>query len=60
MLLTGYIVSASDGCLLLGAIELPDLRVATRSLDGLAQSIEEEAARLTGRPAEHFKADMVY
>lgn len=52
MLLTAYIISAADGYLVVGALELSALRAISSSLEDIADAIATEAARMTGRPPD--------
>lgn len=59
-MLTAYIISADDGQLTLGAIEMRALRATSNTVEGIADTVKAPAAVMTGRSPADFDVDVLF
>lgn len=58
MNLSVKITKATDGCLDLKVVELPQLDINARNAGEIPLVVSEAAAKLTGRPEQDFNIDV--
>lgn len=59
-MLTAYIISADDGQLTLGAVEMPSLRATSNTVEGIADTVKPQAALTTGRSPADFDVEVLF
>ena len=59
-MLTALVLSAADGELILGAVEMPALRATSSNVEDIVAAVKAQAAFLTGRSPADFLVDIPY